>query len=326
MGTGHHHSHAGLEHDARSTLTRRAAMFSVSVATILLVVKSYAAWRTGSTSVLGSLADTSLDLVASLVTLMAVRIAAAPSDHDHRFGHGKAEAIAALFQVMLITVSAVAILWRSIHQLTSKAAPVDVGYGIGVSVFAMLLTLALISYQTLVVRKTGSVAIRADHMHYQSDLLLNAAVIAALALEAYAALRGADAVFGAGIGLWLAYGAWQSARHAIDQLMDREWPIEKREQFLAIAAAHPELRGIHDLRTRSSGSHDFVQFHVWVDPAMTVAQAHHIMDEVEAKLKRQFPRLDIVIHPDPAGHVDSEDTLAERDAHDLIAEEKEQKA
>ena len=166
------------------------------------------------------------------------------------------------------------------------------------------MTLALLAYQKRVVARTGSVAIRADSVHYQSDLFLNLSVIAALVLDQYLHLRGADAAFGILLALWLLKGAWTASTHAIDQLMDKEWPEEKRQRFLAVASRHPELKGIHDLRTRSSGTQDFVQFHVWVDPAMTVAEAHDVMDEVEAKLAREFPGVEILIHLDPEGHVD----------------------
>jgi ferrous-iron efflux pump FieF len=282
--------------------TVRAALASVATALFLLGLKAYASAQTGSVAMLGSLADTAFDLVASLVTLWSVRVAAQPADEDHRFGHGKAEALAALFQVSLITISAAGIGWRAIDRLISRETTAHAEYGIGVSIAALAATLLLIRYQRRVIAKTGSVAIRADNIHYASDLLLNGAVIAALVLDQYLGLRGADPLFGVGIAAWLMFGAWRAAGTAIDQLMDREWPEEKRQRFLAVAAQHPELKGIHDLRTRTSGTHDFVQFHVWVAPEMSVAAAHRVMDEVEAKLAKEFPGVEILIHPDPEGH------------------------
>jgi ferrous-iron efflux pump FieF len=282
--------------------TVRAALASVATALFLLGLKAYASAQTGSVAMLGSLADTAFDLVASLVTLWSVRVAAQPADEDHRFGHGKAEALAALFQVSLITISAAGIGWRAIDRLISRETTAHAEYGIGVSIAALAATLLLIRYQRRVIAKTGSVAIRADNIHYASDLLLNGSVIAALALDQYLGLRGADPLFGVGIAAWLMFGAWRAAGTAIDQLMDREWPEEKRQRFLAVAAQHPELKGIHDLRTRTSGTHDFVQFHVWVAPEMSVAAAHRVMDEVEAKLAKEFPGVEILIHPDPEGH------------------------
>jgi ferrous-iron efflux pump FieF len=269
-----------------------------------MLLKSWAAWTTGSVAMLGSLADTGLDLVASLITLYGVRLAAVPADRDHRFGHGKAEALAALFQVMLIAFSAIGIAWRGVIRLLDAQVTSDAAGGIAVSAAAIVATLGLLAYQKRVIARTGSVAIETDHVHYQSDLLLNLSVIAALALEQYLDLAGADALFGIAIALWLGWGAWRASSRAIDQLMDKEWPEEKRRHFVEVAARHPELQGLHDLRTRTSGNKDFVQFHVWMDPEMSVADAHQVLDEVEAKLEAEFPGAEILIHIDPVGQVD----------------------
>ena len=306
MSGAHHHGHS---HAHRSTLTTRAAFASISMALFLLGLKIYAVWQTGSVAMLGSLADTGLDLLASLATLYGVRYAAQPADSEHRFGHGKAEALAALFQVFIIALSALAIFYRAIERLMKGEVTAHAEYGIGVSVIAIVATLGLLAYQRYVIAKTKSVAISADHVHYQSDVLLNLAVIAALALDQYAGIKWADPVFGIGIAAALMLGAWRASTQAIDQLMDREWPEEKRQHFLRVAARHPELAGIHDLRTRTSGTQDFVQFHVWMDPNMTVADAHRVMDEVEDKLAHEFPATEILIHIDPEGQVDREGVL-----------------
>jgi ferrous-iron efflux pump FieF len=289
----------------RATLTTRAALASVVSALFLLVLKTYAAWTTASVAMLGSLADTGLDLIASLVTLFGVRVAAMPADREHRFGHGKAEALAALTQVVLISISAIGIFWRAIERLVHDERTANAEYGIAVSIVAILLTLALVAYQRSVVRRTGSVAIRTDNVHYQSDLYLNLSVIAALALDQYAGFSGADPLFGIGIALWLVWGAWQVSSHALDQLMDREWPEEKRMRFLAIACSRPEAKGIHDLRTRSSGAHDFAQFHIHIDPQMTVQAAHDVVEAIEEDLVREFPGCEVLIHLAPEGHVDN---------------------
>lgn len=287
-------------------LTRNAALASVSVALLLIVLKGYAAWTTASVAMLGSLADSGLDLIASLVTLYGVHLAAEPADRDHRFGHGKAEALAALFQVVLITISAIGIATRAIDRMIHGVPTANAEYGIGVSLVAIVATLLLVGYQHKVIRATGSVAINADNVHYQSDLLLNGSVIAALVLDQYAGVPGADPLFGVAIALWLAWGAYRASSQAIDQLMDREWPEERRQHFLRVASQHPLLKGIHDLRTRTSGMKDFVQFHVWVAPTMTVLEAHRVMDEIEATLGQEFPGVEILIHTDPEGHVDPE--------------------
>jgi ferrous-iron efflux pump FieF len=291
----------------------RAAIASVAMAVSLLALKAVAAWTTGSVAMLGSLADTALDLLASLVTLYGVRLAATPADHDHRFGHGKAEALAALFQVALIAASAVGIAWRAIAAFAAPGKTGDAEFGIGVSIFAILATFALLAYQRAVIRKTGSIAIRADSVHYQSDLLLNLAVIAAIALDQYAGWSGADPLFGIAIALWLAWGAFRASSQAIDQLMDKEWPESERQAFLDVAARQDGLRGIHDFRTRRSGSHDFAQFHMEVARDLSVADAHEIVEAVEKNLRRAYPRVEVLIHLDPEGHVDTDNPLIEAD-------------
>jgi ferrous-iron efflux pump FieF len=307
-------SQAHARHEAHGALTARAALASVATALFLLFLKAYAAWTTGSVAMLGSLADTGLDLLASLITLYGVKVAAEPADREHRFGHGKAEALAALAQVGIIAFSALGIGWRAIDRLLGDQPTANAEYGIGVSLLAIVATLGLLAYQRRIIARTGSVAIATDHVHYQSDLLLNLSVIAALVLDQYAGLTGADPVFGILIALWLLWGAWSASSRAVDQLMDKEWPEEKRRRFVEVAARHPALKGLHDLRTRTSGAHDFVQFHVWVDPAMTVAAAHRVMDEVEQKLEAEFPGVEILIHIDPEGQVDQPgNPLAETD-------------
>jgi len=293
----------------RSKLTMRAALASIAMSVTLIVLKSWAAYQTDSTAMLGSLADSGLDLVASLIILLGVRIAAAPADYDHRFGHGKAEALASLVQVILISLSAIFIAFRAVQRLLSGAQTAHAELGIGVSVAALILTAALIAYQRHVVRRTGSLAIGTDRLHYSSDLLLNGSVIVALGLDQFASLTGADAVFGLLIALWLLWGAWSASTHALDQLMDKEWPDELRERFLAAAKEYPELAGLHDLRTRTSGTHHFAQFHVWVPANWTVQEAHDRLDAAEEALQQRFPSTEILIHVDPEGQIDRETML-----------------
>jgi ferrous-iron efflux pump FieF len=285
-------------------LNRSAALASIAVAIVLVSLKAWAAWTSGSTAMLGSLADTVLDLVASIATLVGVWVAAQPDDAKHRFGHGKAEALAAMFQVVLISISALALASQAIDALTGGARVAGASEGIAVSLIAMAATLALLAWQRHVIARTGSLAIATDHVHYQSDLLLNLAVIAALALDRFAGIAGADPAFGLAIALWLGWGAWKASSRAIEQLMDQEWPEDKKARFVEVLGRHPELRGVHDLRTRTSGNRDFVQFHVWVAPEMSVREAHRVMDEIEAKLLAEFPGVEMLIHPDPEGHVD----------------------
>ena len=288
-----------------AALNRSAALASTGIAALLVALKGWAAWTTGSTAMLGSLADTALDLISSLATLVGVWVAGQPADRQHRFGHGKAEALSAMFQVVLISISALALGVHAVHQIMEHERTSAAGDGILVSALAIAATLGLLAWQRHVIARTHSVAIATDHLHYKADLLVNVAVIAALVLEQRFDVTHADPVFGLGIALWLAWGAWSASQQAIVQLMDREWPEEKRQRFVEVIARHPELRGVHDLRTRTSGNRDFVQFHVWVDPDMSIRAAHTVMDEIEIKLRAEFPGVEMLIHPDPEGHVDT---------------------
>ena len=312
-----------LAHEERARLTRSAAFASIAMALFLAVLKGWAVWQTGSTAMLGSLADTSLDLVASVATLVGVWVAAMPADEEHRFGHGKAEALAAMFQVILIVLSAGGIAFRAVTALVEGGRTEAADQGIAVSVLAILGTFALLAWQRHVIRRTGSLAIRTDNVHYQSDLLLNLAVIAALVLDQYLGVARADPLFGLAIAAWLLGGAWRASREAGDTLMDREWPEEKRLRFVERAATHPELSKLHDLRTRTSGDRNFVQFHVDLPASMTVGEAHAIIERVEEDLCREFPGMELLIHIDPEGHVDEPgNALVEADEFDKLEEKK----
>lgn len=303
-------SASGQIHGAeRSALTSRAAIASIAMALFLIGLKAWAALQTASMAMLGSLADSALDLVASLVILLGVRVAAVPADNDHRFGHGKAEALAALMQVIVISISALFIGYKSIERLMAGSQTADAELGIGVSLVAMAGTMILLAYQRHVIRLTRSVAIESDQLHYASDMMLNGSVIAALVLDQYAGIVGADPVFGLLIAFWLVRGAFLASSHSLDQLMDREWPDALRQQFLAAARAYPELDGLHDFRTRKSGTLNFAQFHVWVPADWTVREAHDRLDRAEQGLREQFPGTEILIHVDPEGQVDRETML-----------------
>ena len=293
-GTHHHHAHA-----AHGDLTRSAALASVAMALTLVGLKIWAAWTTGSTAMLGSLADTALDLFASIITLFGVRYAAMPADDQHRFGHGKAEALAAMVQLMLISVSAIWIGWRSVERWLAGAVTAEAEYGIGVSVIAIVLTLCLLAWQRRVVARTGSVAIATDSLHYQSDVALNLAVIVALVLDGMLGLRGADPLFGIGIALWLLWGAWRSTADVLDQLLDREWPVERKRALLDALADFPQARTIHLLKTRTSGAQEFVQFHLWFPRNTSIAVAHDVMVQMEARIGALVPGVEVMIHAEP---------------------------
>jgi ferrous-iron efflux pump FieF len=282
-------------------LRRRATHASVVVASLLITLK-FAAWlATGSVALLSSLVDSLLDVAASLVNLLAVRHALSPADREHRFGHGKAEPLAVLGQSAFITGSALLVLAEAVRRLIRPVRLENPPIGIFVMIVSIAVTLGLVAYQRHAVRRTGSIAIHADELHYRSDIVLNAGVIAALALGSLLDLPILDPLFGAAIGLWIIYSAVRLATLSITQLMDRELPDDERERIRAIAQSHPAVVAAHDLRTRLAGPTAFIQIHIEMDGALSLTRAHEISDEVEANLRSAYPHSEIIIHQDPEG-------------------------
>ncbi|MGY8986512.1 MAG: cation diffusion facilitator family transporter [Sphingomonadales bacterium] len=279
----------------------RAAKASVFVATILIFVKGIAWFLTGSVSLLGSLIDSILDLVASLVNFFAVKTSLEPPDDDHRFGHGKAEPIAGLLQSSVILGSAVFLVFESISRLLKPIQIENSMIGIWVSLFAILITFALVLYQRHVVRETGSVVIEADSLHYTGDLLMNAAVIAALYISSMVEYNWVDGVFGIAIAIYIAVTAVNIFKTSIDMLMDKEFSKEDREKIFNLVLGNEDVKGMHDLKTRRSGLLSFIQMHVELEPTLSLQEAHAIADEVEATVGEVFPNTEILIHTDPLG-------------------------
>lgn len=288
-------------------LMRLATYASLSVALTLILAKLVAWGYSGSLSLLATLIDSFLDGLASLINLLAVRHALSPADREHRFGHGKAEALAGLGQSAFIACSAGFILVEGVRRFINPQ-PVDAfGLGIAVMVFSIAATLGLLAFQRYVIRRTDSMAINADALHYRTDLMVNLSVILALLLAA-AGWPGFDSLFAIGIALYILYSAWEIVRRALNQIMDRELPDEKREQIITIARSHPKVRGLHDLRTRRSGMDTFMQLHLELDDELSLLQAHKISDEVEARLLEVYPAAEIIIHIDPVSVVPDEPT------------------
>tara|TARA_R110002110_G_scaffold79145_1_gene207028 strand:- start:3412 stop:4350 length:939 start_codon:yes stop_codon:yes gene_type:complete len=288
-------------HIHNGRLMRRATLAAVLVAVVLIAMKSVVYYFTGSVAMLGTLLDSLLDGSASLLNLFAVRASLTPADDEHRFGHGKAEALAGLGQSIFIFGSAGYIAFASVRRLMDPAPISHSAAGIVVTVIAILLTLALVSYQRHVVSQTRSLAIEADSIHYRGDLLMNLSVIAALVLSGYFGWYWADPAFGLVIAALIAWSAAMIVMNATNQLMDRELSEDERERIKTIALNHAEVVNIHDLRTRTSGLQMFIQFHLELDRNITLLDAHHISDEVEKDIMTAFPGADVLIHQDPAG-------------------------
>ena len=282
-------------------LMRLATWASVAVAGSLVLVKLFAWFATDSVSILSTLVDSLLDVAASLINLLAVRHALTPADREHRFGHGKAEPLAALGQAAFIAGSASLILFEAGHRLYQPVPISNSTIGIAVMVFSIVVTLALVGFQHYVVRRTGSFAIRADSLHYKGDILVNAAVIVSLLLAERLGWTLADPLFGGAIAVYILLTAWTIARGSLDMLMDREMPDPDRERIRQLALAHPEVRDIHDLRTRLSGPQAFIQLHLEMDGELRLTRAHEIADAVEAAIIAAFPGAEVIIHEDPEG-------------------------
>lgn len=280
-------------------LMRWATYASVTTALVLIVTKIGAWFITDSVSILATLIDSSLDVLASLVNLVAVHHALQPADHEHRFGHGKAEALAGMGQAMFIAGSAVFLLLQAAGRiLHPQEINAGLEVGIGVMVFSMVATLALISYQQYVIKHTNSTAIKADRLHYKTDVLVNASVIVALLLTFYG-WSGFDAVFAIGIAVFILYSAWEIVKESINLLMDHELPDEDREKIHAIVLKHPQAQGLHDLRTRRSGTMVFIQLHLELDSTLNLFAAHAITKQVELEISKLFNEVEIIIHQDP---------------------------
>ena len=287
------------QHPNADELMRWATYASVTTAIILIFVKIIAWFITDSVSVLATLLDSSLDVLASALNLIAVRHALEPADNEHRFGHGKAEALSAVGQSMFIAGSAGFLLLQATGRIINPQEMTSgLEVGVGVMVFSIIATLVLLSFQKYVVQQTGSIAIKADALHYKTDLLVNGSVIVALFLTFYG-WSYFDAIFGIGIAIFILYSAWKILGESIDLLMDHEISDDECKKIANTVLAHPETIGYHDLRTRRSGTRVFVQLHLELDAMLTLAAAHVITDKIEKDIAALFIDADVMIHEDP---------------------------
>ena len=276
-----------------SKQVKRAAIFAILTALLLIIVKGFAWWQTGSVSILASITDSMLDLFASFINMLILRFALMPADRNHSFGHGKAESLAMLAQSAFISGSAVFLLLQSIH------------IGIGVTLFSIVITLLLVWYQRRVITQTDSPAIKADHLHYQTDLLMNVTILISLSLTLWDMIW-ADAVFAVFIALYILLSAAKMFVDAVQLLLDIALPEQEVSQIEEIVLSDLRVLGFHDLRTRRSGSVRFIQLHLELDDHLSFLEAHDITDSLERRLRQAFPLVDIVIHHEPTSVVQAE--------------------
>ncbi|WP_435951528.1 CDF family cation-efflux transporter FieF [Dryocola sp. BD626] len=283
-------------------LVSRAAIAATIMASLLLLIKIFAWWYTGSVSILAALVDSLVDIAASLTNLLVVRYSLQPADEEHTFGHGKAESLAALAQSMFISGSALFLFLTGIQHLADPAPMNQPLVGVVVTVVALVSTLILVTFQRWVVRKTQSQAVRADMLHYQSDVMMNGAILVALALSWYGWHR-ADSLFALGIGVYILYNAIRMGHEAVQSLLDRALPEAEHQAIIDIVTSWPGVRGAHDLRTRQSGPTRFIQLHIEMEDNLPLVQAHVIAEQVEQAILHHFPGSDVIIHQDPCSVV-----------------------
>ncbi|PPI88708.1 cation-efflux pump FieF [Candidatus Pantoea edessiphila] len=279
-------------------LVKLAALVATIFSFILFIIKIFSWWYTESVSLLAGLIESIVDITASLINLLIVRYSLQPADSEHMFGHGKAESLAVLAQSMFISGSSLLLFLTGIKYLISPTVVHSLGIGIIVTIISLISTLILVFFQRWVVRKTGSQAIRADMLHYQSDVIMNCSILIGLVLSSYNFIH-ADALFALGVGLFILCSALKMGYNAIQSLLDRVLPETERLKILAILDKWPNIKGIHDLRTRQSGSTRFIQFHLELEDHLTLSQAHDISDLIKKALLIEFPGSDIMIHQDP---------------------------
>ncbi len=279
-------------------LVKRAGQAAIIAASLLIIVKLVAWMVTGSSSILAALTDSLMDVTTSIINLFAIKVALQPADKEHRFGHGKAESLAGLVQAAFISGSSVFLMINGISAVINNHQIVATNLGISVMILSLVVTLALVLFQSYVVKKTNSMAIKADSLHYRTDIVLNGAVLLAIVLAGYG-WGWADGVFAIAVSLYILHGAWEIGCQSIDALMDKQLPQEDNELILKLAYKVEGVRGVHDLRTRSSGYIKFIQLHLELDDGQSLYDAHNKADKLEFGLQAAFPGADILIHLDP---------------------------
>ena len=288
---------------------RMASYASVAVAVALTAMKAVAWWWTGALAMAATLLDSSLDLFASVINAIAIAHALQPADKEHRFGHGKAESLAGLGQAILVGTSAFLLGKGAIERFHHPEPVTNSAVGIAVVVVSLVATWFLVRFQRRVASLSGSVAIAADSVHYQSDFLLNGGVLAALFLAGWLGWQRADPFFAFLVALWILWSAWGIARDAVDLLMDRELSSDERAEIIGVACTHAAVTGVHALRTRRSGPRRIIQFHIKLDGELTLSAAHEISDEVEELIRAALPGTDVTIHSDP-DHLEPDEPVA----------------
>lgn len=285
----------------RRLLIKTASYASLSIALALVALKVWGWLETDSVALLSSLADSVLDVLASGVTFWAVRYSLSPADPEHRFGHGKSEGLAALLQAFIIAGSAIYVGFEAVQRLFSPTPIQAPEVGLSVMFIATAATILLVGFQRYVGRRTNSVAISADAVHYQADVLVNLGVGLAIVVTSWTGWVLVDPLVGLIVAIFILRSVLGIARRSLDILLDHEIPDADRRRIRQISTDHPDVRGFHDMKTRFGGNHYIVQFHLELEPDISLLRSHEILDDVEDAILKHYPACEIIIHADPLG-------------------------
>jgi len=282
----------------KASLLSLATYWAVFTALTLIAAKLGAWFITGSLTILASLIDSIMDAATSFINFFAVRYSLKSADDEHQFGHGKAEALSGLVQASFIAGSALLLIINTTGRIKNPQPLTKLGAGISIMVFSIILTFVLIIVQRHVIKKTQSTAIKADSLHYLTDLLTNLCTIGALILVSMG-IEIIDSVFALGIAFYILYSSYQIGYESCQLLMDRQLPPEIQKEIQKIVLANENVLGIHDLRTRKSGLTMIFILHLDLEGNLSLNKAHSVAKDVESELKKRFPDADITIHQDP---------------------------
>ncbi len=281
-----------------------AGAASLATVAALILIKAFAYWQSGSSSVLASLMDSLADATASAMSLLAIHLSLKPADKNHRSGHGKIEGIAALVQAMLILGGGIGLLLEAVDRFLNPQAVAFFGLAIGIMAVSIVLSVLLVAVQRRVLKQAPSLAVEADQAHYSMDVIVNAGVIAVLLLLRFGAPVWLDPAFALLVAAYLGLTAKRIGKKGVDMLLDRELPKDRRQHILSVIRAQDGVMGVHDLRTSQSGMRIFISFDIEADPQLSLLAAHEIARKTEQALLEQFPNADIMIHVDPHGDTD----------------------
>ena len=282
-------------------LVRSASIASLLVASTLIALKYYGWAATNSISLLGSLADSLIDFLASVFVFIAISYSLLPADAKHRFGYDKSEGLAAFIQSLLIGISGIYVCFEAITRLLNPSQINQPNIAIWIILVSIALTIALIVYQKYVVKKSQSMAIESDQYHYLTDTFINLSVLFSIVITGWTRFTFIDAVVGLLISGVVLYTAFILLKKSFKILLDQEIQSSHRDQIRKIALQHPQVLGFHDLRTRDTGRKYIIQFHLELDPKMSLLESHRITDEVTDNVLDVYPNSELIIHTDPLG-------------------------